>query len=227
MNSKRMIALATLVVIVAATGNAEDPAQLALRVSDAQKANLGALQHYTWSIDATLSQDGAVKAHVVSNDHFNEKGELVYEVEKSETSTKKKRGLRGQAQQSAMADMSEFLGHVMSLTASYAVMSKGEMVDFFDKATISEGTGDAVGTITAVGSNAGVPGDKVTKLIDAKTLFPRKITFEAVVDEVPISGEILYRPIEGGPNVPRMATINIPSENQVIEAEFTNYAKQL
>ena len=41
------------------------------------------------------------------------------------------------------------------------------------------------------------------------------------------AGEILYRPIEGGPNVPRMATINIPSEKGVIEAEFVDYEKQL
>jgi hypothetical protein len=37
----------------------------------------------------------------------------------------------------------------------------------------------------------------------------------------------LYRPIEEGPNVPRMATINIPSKKGVVTTEFLEYEKQL
>jgi hypothetical protein len=70
-------------------------------------------------------------------------------------------------------------------------------------------------------------GDKVTKVVNPENLFPVRITFESTAGEVPISGEILFRPIEGRPNVPRMATINVPSKEGVVEAEFLDYAKQL
>jgi hypothetical protein len=227
MRIKFLIALGALVVLVAATGIAEDPAQLALRVADAQTANLAQFQHYSWSIDATIAVDGTVKAHVVSNERFNEKGEVVFDVVTSETTVKRKRGLRGRSQQAQMEEMSAFLNHVLSVAASYAVMTKGEQVDFFDKATITEGSGDTAGMLTAVSKDVSVKGDEVTKQIVAETLFVKSITFETVVDGVPVTGEILYRPIEGGPNVPRMATIDIPSQSQVVELEFMNYAKQL
>ena len=222
-----VIILAALFLTVAASAETEDPAELGLRSADAQEANLDQFKQYSWSIDSKLSQAGEVKAHVVSNCHFNEKGEMVQEVEKAESAAPHHRGMRGRAEASKSEEVSAFLGDVISVTVSYAFMSKGQQVDFFDKATITEGTGDDAGKLIAVAKDVTVPGDKVTKWIDAKNMLPARYTFEAVVDEVPVTGEVMYRPIEGGPNVPRMATINIPSQQGVIEVEFLDYEEEL
>jgi hypothetical protein len=227
MNRKLVLALAAVAIALATGAVAEDQAEMGLRYAEAHQQSLNLMKQYTWQIDSTLSQDGQLKVHVLSDCRVNEKGELVQEVETAETTVRRKRGLRGRAQASHAEEVGAFLEHVLAVTTSYVYRSKGEEVDFFEKATLTEGSGDEAGTLMATAADVSVPGDKVTKWMDAKTLIPTKVTFEATVDEVPVSGEILYRPIEDGPNVPRMATIQIPSEKGLVEAEFLKYTKQL
>jgi len=204
-----------------------DPAELGKRSATVHQTCVDQLKRYSWNIDSMLSKDGEAKIHVVANCRLNEKGELVQEVEKAETSVRHKRGLRGRAQSQKLNELSILLDHIVDQMVTYTYMSTDEESAFFKKATITEGSGDDAGKLIVKATDVSTKGDKVTKWIDATSLYPTRITFEAVVDEVPVDGEVLYRPIEGGPNVPRMATINIPSEKGVIEAEFLDYAKQL
>ena len=220
-------ALAAVATALAADPAAEDQAALGLRYGEVQQTDFEQLKRYTWHADTRLASGGETKVHYKLACRLNEKNEMTQEVVESESSVHRKRGLRGRAQAAHAEEVGAFLEKVVQVTASYIFMSKGREVDFFDKATITDGTGEDVGKMVVQSSNVSVEGDKVTKWIDPEALHPIRITFETIVDEVPVTGEVLYRPIEGGPNVPRMATINIPSEKGVIEAEFVDYEKQL
>ncbi len=103
----------------------------------------------------------------------------------------------------------------------------GGEVDFFDNAKVTDGEGAMEGTRTVYGTNVAIDGDKLTKWIDPQTLRPKRIEFSFVLDEHSITGEILYRPITDGPNVPRMSTIRIIDKDQLVETEFIGYKKQL
>ena len=227
MKIKHTVVLSALVFGIAAGVLAQDSAELGLRYATVQQTSTDQLKQYTWQADTKLSQSGAAKVHVVLDCRLNEKGEMVQEVETAETSVKQKRGLRGRSQQAHASEVGAFLNKVVAQTASYIFMSKGQEVDFFDKATITEGAGDDAGKLIVQAGDISVAGDKVTKWIDKESMFTVKITFTSVVDEIPVSGEVMYRPIEDGPNVPRMATVDIPSQDGVMETEFLKYEKQL
>ena len=227
MNTKQVVVLAALTLAVAAGAAAEDQAELGLRYAEVQSAGMDQLKRYTWHTDTRLASGGETKVHYNLACRLNEKNEMVQEVVEAETSVRRKRGLCGRAQQAQAEEVGAFLDQVLQVTASYIFMSKGREVDFFDKATITDGTGEDVGKMVVTASNVSVKGDTVTKWIDPASLYPVRITFEAIIEEVPVTGEVLYRPIEDGPNVPRMATINIPSKQGVVTAEFMDYAKQL
>jgi len=227
MKIKHAVVLSALVFSFASGALAETSAELGLRYATVQQNNVDQLKQYTWQTDTKLSESGEAKVHVVLACRLNEKGEMAQEVVTAETTVKQKRGRRGRKQAAHAGDVGAFLNQVIATMATYIFMSKGQEVDFFDKATITEGAGDDAGKVIVQAGNVTVTGDKVTKWIDKESLFTVKITFTTVVDEVPVSGEVLYRPIENGPNVPRMSTVDIPSQKGVMETEFLKYEKQL
>ncbi len=222
-----LFALAMLILAVAAVAQEEDPDEMGLRYAGVQQDGIEQLKQYKWQTEIKMMREDEVKAEFTVANRLNEKGQMVQEVESAEASDRQKRGLRGRAQKQNAEDAGEFLNHVVQVMATYIFMSKGQEVDFFDKATITEGVGSDKGKLVVMATDVTVPKDVVTKWIDPQTLFPSKITFETVVDEVPVQGEVLYRPIENGPNVPRQATITIPAKKSVVTTEFLNYEKQL
>ena len=227
MKAKYAAILAVLVVAAAAHAIAEEPSDIGPKYADVQAASMEHLKQYTWHTDTHLATGGETKMHFKLACRLNEKGEMVREVESSESNIRRKRGFRGLAQQEKAEEAEQLLDQIVDVTASYMYMTREEELEFFKTGTISDGTGDDAGKLVVQASSVTVQGDKVTKVVDPETLFPVRITFESTAGATPISGEVLYRPIEGGPNVPRMATINVPSRDGVVTAEFLDYAKQL
>lgn len=227
MKAKHAVFLAALFVAVGANAIAEEQPEIGPRYADAQAASIKQLKQYTWHTDTYLATGGETKIHFRLACRLNEKGEMVREVESSESTIRRKRGFRGLVQQEKAEEAGQLLEQIVDVTASYMYMTREEEVEFFNSATISDGTGDDAGKLVVQASNVTIQGDKVTKVVDPETLYPVRLTFDSIAGETPISGEVLYRPIEGGPNVPRMATINVPSKEGVVTAEFIEYAKQL
>jgi hypothetical protein len=195
--------------------------------ADKQAASLQMLKSYKWTTDLHLSTEDGKQIHYELACRLNEKGEMVREVTASDSNIRRKRGFRGMAQHEQAEEAGELLDHVVEVTASYMYTTRSAELEFFEAATITDGTGDDAGRLIVVGKDVTVDGDEVTKVVDPVTMYPVRITYESKAGEEPITGEILFRPIEGGPNVPRMATIHVPSRKGEVTAEFINYAKQL
>ena len=222
------ILIAVFLVAFLAQGAAvEDKAAFGTACADAQAASMQMLKAFKWNADTHLSTSDGKEIHYKLACRLNEKGEMVREVKESDSNIRRKRGFRGMAQHEQAEAAGEMLDHIVSVTASYMYMTRAEEVEFFKSATITEGSGDDAGKLIVVGRDVTVEGDEVTKVVDPATHFPVRITYQSKAGDVPIDGEILFRPIEGGPNVPRMATINVPSKEGVVTAEFLDYAKQL
>ena len=227
MKTQRIIALTTLMLALAATVHAEDPAELGLRYAKVQQAGIDQLKQYHWESSTRVTKAGETKAEITVGNRLNEKGEMVQEVETAAVDERKKRGMRGRAQEDQLAEGEAFLEHVAATTGAYIFMSKGQEVDFFDKATITDGAGKDAGRMIVTAKDVLATGDVVTKYIDPETLYPGKIVFETTVDGLAVKAEVLLRAIESGPNVPRMATVNVTADGRVIETEFLEYKKSL
>jgi len=197
-----------------------DKDQLALEVSKVDAENINRLKEYVWKLHSVISGEGGSKTTLISEFQFDEKGELQVTVIDGETNIEQKKGARGKAQQSAMQSKLEYVGNAMKLGMAYTYMTKGQLLDFFDKAEIREENG----VIVAVGKNVYVQGDELTIRLDAKTKFFLSKSFTTKMGSVPVQGELKYATFESsGVNHVSTIQLKLPTEHVTIDGENKDY----
>lgn len=196
-----------------------DNTDLALAVSKADAANLEKLKSYIWKRQSVVSINGQVKLTTLTEFKFDDAGELQATPIDAETTVKKKPGLRGAAQQSAAEDKMDYVEKSLKVALAYTYMTKGQLIDFFDKATVVK-AGDVY---TVSGQDVYLKGDKLVVLIDAKTNLFLKKTFSSFVDKDALSGEIVYDTFSNGTSHGATTTMNMPAQNMTIVAKNQDY----
>jgi hypothetical protein len=200
-----------------------DMEQFALDVSKADAANTEQLKAFIWKRHSTATVKGEEKATVINELSFNDKDEIQVTNIDAETTTRQKRGIRGRIQQNAMEDNMEYVGDALQLALAYTYMSKGQLLDFFEKAKATEKDG----TIEVSGENVLKQGDQVTVVIDSETkLFVNK-KFSSMLGEDPIDGEITYKEFSSGIMHGDETILNLPGKNAVINAKNQDYTQRI
>jgi DNA-binding ferritin-like protein (Dps family) len=218
------ISLTVTVMLLFSLGYAQiDKEQLALKVSKADEANTQKLKEYIWKRHSTVTVSGEVKATIINEFSYDETGKLQMKNVGGETSVKKKPGVRGKIQESAIEDKTDYFQKALELSLSYTYMSKGQLLDFFEKATVTE----KAGVIEVTGENVYVKGDKLTIFIDAKTnLFISK-KFSSLLGKDAIDGEIKYAKFASGINHGSETMINLPAQKAVVTAKNQDYSQRV
>jgi hypothetical protein len=200
-----------------------DKDQLALAVSKADNANTEQLKQYIWKRKSDVFVENQLKLTTISEFSFDAEGKLQTKVMDAKTTVKQKPGLRGMAQQSAAEDKMEYVGKALELAVAYTFMSKGQLIDFFSKATVTE----ANGVITAVGENVYVKGDKLTMHIDSQTKLYIDKKFSSLLGSDPVDGEIKYEKFSNGVNHGSQTNLNMPVQKMRISAVNQDYSKRV
>ena len=213
-----------LVMLICSLGFAQiDKEQLALKVSKADEANTQKLKEYIWKRHSTVTVSGEVKSTIINEFSYDEAGKLQMKNVGGETSVKKKPGIRGKVQEGQIEDKTEYFQKALELSLSYTMMSKGQLLDFFEKATITE----RAGVIEVNGENVFVKGDKLTIYIDTKTnLFINK-KFSSLLGKDAIDGEIKYAKFASGINHGSETMINLPAQKAVVTAKNQDYSQRV
>lgn len=197
--------------------------QLALDVSDAEAKNKKQLAQFIWKRHSAAVVEGEVKATIINELSFNEKGELQVTQIGGESSVKQKRGVRGKMQQSAMKSTAEYVEEALKLTVLYSHMSKGQLLDFFEKAVIIP----EENSYKVSGKDVLVPGDQLTVIVDKKTLLFTNKKFWSKIGEDKVNGEINYDTFSSGVSHGTTTVINLPAKNMVINAENKDYTQRV
>jgi hypothetical protein len=200
-----------------------DKEQLALTVSKADDANTEKLKEYIWKRKSDVSINGAVKLTTITEFSFDDKGELQAKLVDAESSVKQKPGLRGRAQQGAAEDKADYAAKALELSLAYTFMTKGQLLDFFSKATVTEKDG----VIEAVGENVYVQGDKLTIHIDSKTNLYLDKKFSSLLGKDAIDGEIKYEKFSSGVNHGSATVLNMPAQKMKIDAKNQDYSQRV
>jgi len=124
-----------------------DKDQLALAINKAEEANTEKLKAFIWKRKSDVSVEGTLKLTTITEFSFDEAGKLQAKMVDAQSSVKQKPGIRGKMQESAAEDKMDYVGKALDLSLAYTYMTKGELIDFFGKATVTE----ANGIITATG----------------------------------------------------------------------------
>ena len=200
-----------------------DKEQLSLDVSKADAANTELLKAFIWKRNSTATVSGDVKATLINEVSFDETGKIQVTQVGGESSVKEKRGVRGKIQQNAMEDNTDYVEKALELSLAYIYMSKGQLLDFFDKAEIT----DAGDTYEITGENVYVEGDKLTVIVEKSTnLFLNK-KFSSKLDEDPIDGEIKYGKFSSGISHVAETAMNLPAKEAQITAVNQDYSQRI
>ncbi len=200
-----------------------DKEQLSLDVSKADAANTELLKAFIWKRNSTATVSGEVKATLINEVSFDEQGKIQVTQVGGESNVKQKRGVRGKIQENAMEDNTDYVEKALTLSLSYIYMSKGQLLDFFDKAEIT----DAGDTYEVTGENVYIQGDKLTVVVEKSTnLFLNK-KFSSKLGEDPIDGEIKYGKFSSGISHVTETAMNLPAKQAQITAVNQDYSQRI
>jgi len=213
-----------LCVSLSITGFAQiDKEQLALSINKADEANTEKLKAFIWKRKSDVSVNGALKLTTITEFSFDDQGKLQAKMVDAESSVKQKPGLRGRAQQSAAEDKADYVGKALELSLAYTYMTKGQLLDFFSKATVTEKDG----IYEAIGENIYVQGDKLTIHIDKKTNLYLDKKFSSLLGKDAIDGEIKYEKFSSGVNHGSTTVLNMPAQKMKIDARNQDYSQRV
>jgi len=200
-----------------------DKEQLALAISKADEANTEGLKQYIWKRKSDVSVNGELKLTTYTEFSFDDQGKLQTKLVDAESSVKQKGGLRGKMQKNAAEDKMDYVGKALELALAYTFMTKGQLLDFISKATVSEKDG----IIEATADNVYVKGDKLTIHVDSKTNLYIDKKFSSLLDKDPIDGEIKYAKFSSGINHGSETVLNMPAQKMKIDAKNQDYSQRV
>lgn len=196
-----------------------DNEKLALAISAADEANTAQLKQFIWKRKSDVAVDGQVKLTTLTEFSFDAAGKLQAKMVDAESSVKKKPGLRGMAQKNAMEDKADYVQKALELAVAYSFMSKGQLLDFFSKAKVT----NTNGIIEATGSDVYVKGDMLTVRVDAKTNLYLSKKFSSLLGKDAIDGELNYEKFSSGINHGTTTILNMPAQKMKINAVNQDY----
>jgi hypothetical protein len=214
------VALAIMSVLTYAQSNNE---KMAIAISNADDANTEKLKAYAWKRKSDVSINGEVKLTIYTEFSFDAQGKLQAKITDADSNVKQKRGLRGRAQKNAAEDKAEYASKALELSVAYTFMTKGQLLDFFGKATVSE----KGGMIEATGENIYVQGDKLTIWVDKNTNLYTKKKFSSLLGKDAVDGEINYEKFSSGVNHGSTTMLNMPAQKMKVDAKNQDYSQRV
>lgn len=216
---------ACVLVLITVTGFAQEinKTELSLKVTEANQKNNQALKAYIWKKRTETFIGGQSKATIITELKFNDKGEPEATVVDATTNVKKKPGLRGKAQANAIEEKMEYVEKAVQLSTAYAYMTKGELIDFFDKATVTK-KGDL---FEATVDNYKVQGDKLTIQFDATTFLYKNKKFNTLLGKDLVEGEVTYANFSTGTNHVDDINLTLPAQNMIIKSKNQDWTQRV
>lgn len=196
-----------------------DKEKLSLSISKAEEENNLKLKEYVWKRRSDVFIESQLKLTTITEFSYNPEGKLEAKLIDAETTVQKKPGLRGRAQANAAEDKLEYIEKALSLAIDYAFMTKGEMLDFFSKATVTEKNG----MIEAVADDVHLKGDRLLVRVDPNTYLFTYKEFRSLLGQDKVEGKLNYEQFSNGTNHLATTTLNLPAQKMNIEAKNQDY----
>jgi hypothetical protein len=222
---KKALLLFNLVVLgitgIFAQSNKTD---LSLQVSAAAAANRAQLKDYVWTRTVQVFSSGALKTTTVSSLSIGPDGKMVTTAVSSvSTDPPPTRGIRGDIAKNKIAEMKAYVDAALKVSMGYIYMTKGDMVNYFDAAGISQ----SGNTIKVAGSNVLQPNDQVTMNLATGSLAFISESFSSTSSGDAISGLINYKTFDNGLTAINSGELDLPAKNIKLMISNSGYAKKL
>ncbi len=181
-----------------ARSQSTDPAQWAIKYSGVLDANKKALGAYTWQYRLEVKENSELLYVDLLQGRHDTAGNLQITRINQDLKIKHRIDpLRAAGQENRLKEIAGKIAFLKQVIRAYVYMSRGQAVDFFDKARKSDALGynhtlrlDATDVIT--------PGDSVTLFADKSSAQPVFLSFSAPADDnTQANCEIRFRQLRG------------------------------
>lgn len=219
---KIIISTVILILIAPAMWAQVNKTQLSLDIKAKYQQNAQQLAQYTWQRTTQVFMKGDLKLTTISAISIGPDGKLVDQVIDKVSTTAQKPGIRGAIQDKERDEIKAYVKGAVDLVNQYIFMTKGQMVDLFDKGTVSELNGN----LQVQAFNFITQGDNLQFIYNISSLETISQTISTVMNGDPVKAQVVYK-LVNGVNVVDNITLTLPAKE--LNATVTNsaFAKKL
>ncbi|MEM9017371.1 MAG: hypothetical protein AAGC68_10175 [Verrucomicrobiota bacterium] len=208
----------------------KDPAQWALLYTRNLEKNRDALAKYTWQYRVAVMEGEELLYVDVLEATRDAEGNLVTKTLEHDLKIKQRQGLLSKAgQEKRLAEIEEKIEFLKGVIHSYVYMSRGQVVDFFDKAEVSEAIGYR-NALRVDGDDVIRSGDYVTLFGDRGTARPLNLTFSVPFNEkLGVDGSVEFRSLRnstlfyGAEITANFVELKKPGRAKIVSVEVESY----
>jgi hypothetical protein len=221
---KKMILIGSMMLTGVVLVSAQSKTDLSLQVSNAAATNRAQLKNYVWTRTVQVFISGTLKNTVVSSLSIGPDGKMVTTAVSSvATDPPPTRGIRGDIARKKIAEIKTYVDSAVKVSMSYIYMNKGQMVNYFDAASITQ----SGNTITVAGSNVNRTNDRFTTNLAVGSLAYISQIFSSTSSGDAISGNFTYKTFDNGLTALNSGELDLPAKNMKLMISNSNYAKKL
>jgi len=192
-----------------------DKTQLSLDVSKTNDQNIKLLSTYTWKRTIQGYSEGNLVLNVLSSATMGPDGKPVFQViEKS--------GTEKQKSSKKQAEAAEYIKNAVDLVSKYIFMSTGQMVDLFNKGTLSLLNNE----LHAEAFNFITKGDHLKFIFDKGSLQYKTQDISTQMNGDPVKATVTYKIVDNVNTVDKVV-LDLPAKKYKVNVTSTDFAKKL
>ena len=220
---KKLISLILLMIVCGPMMFAQvDKTQMSLDVTKKYNQNMAQLTQLTWKRKMEGYVDGKMVMSSLSSVTLGTDGKLSAVVISKQSYVAPKRGIRGMVQKSVVGDVNDYVKRAVELVCNYIFLSQGEMVDLFNKGTLS-----VLGnSLQAEAFGFMVKGDRINYKFDQASLLYQSQEIATIQDGEAVKATVKYETLNGICRVTTI-TMDLAGPGVVVKLNNFEYAKKL
>ena len=195
---------------IAAQAPQPAPTNVAIRVTEARKANAVLMRQYTWTSRTEVIDQGQVKDIRLDAVNYGPGGQLQRSLMNDQGAPLPFGFLRKRIAEAERKKVEEYLGGLRDLLEQYTLPTAGKVQDFMNRATA---TGpDASGLFEVTGQNVVYPGDTFSIWVNPATRHPQKIQVSTTFQGDPVNLTATFKTLPSGLNHVAYAEVTVPAK---------------
>jgi hypothetical protein len=198
-------------------------ANLAVRITEARKANAKLMHQYTWNSRTELIEAGQVEDMRLEQVQYGPDGQLQRIVQNQQGAPLPFGFLRRAIAEDKRQKMEEYLKGLRGLLDQYTLPTAGKVLDFMDKATTSV-AGDGR-LIVMSGSSVVVPGDSLSVWTEAATRHTSKIQVNTFYQGNGVNLTATFKTLRSGLTHVNYAEVIVPDKQLTVQVQNFDYSR--
>ena len=195
--------------------------EMAVRVTEARKANATLMRQYSWTSRTEVIDQGQVKDTRIDAVNYGPDGRLQRSIMNDQSAPLPFGFLRRRIAEYERTKVEEYLTGLRGLLEQYSLPTAGKVQDFMNKATASGP--DANGLFEMTGRNVVFPDDTFSLWVDPRTRHAQKIQVSTTFEGDPVNLTATFKTLPTGLNHVAYAEVTVPAKQISVQVQNFDY----